>query len=55
MSGGRRRGSRRAETATDGGVISGEGGDMEVKIVSLPKGEDPDSYVNKYGKDEFED
>jgi DNA primase len=29
--------------------------DMEVKIVSLPKGEDPDSYVNKYGKDEFED
>ena len=29
--------------------------DMEVKIVSLPKGEDPDTYVNKYGKDEFED
>jgi DNA primase len=29
--------------------------DMEVKIVSLPKGEDPDSYVNKYGKDEFEE
>ncbi len=29
--------------------------DMEVRIVSLPKGEDPDSYVNKYGKDEFED
>jgi DNA primase len=29
--------------------------DMEVKIVSLPKGEDPDSFVNKYGKEEFED
>ncbi len=29
--------------------------DMEVKIVSLPKGEDPDTYVNKYGKDEFEE
>jgi DNA primase len=29
--------------------------DMEVKIVSLPKGEDPDSFVNKFGKDEFED
>ncbi|HEY6437110.1 MAG TPA: toprim domain-containing protein, partial [Ignavibacteriaceae bacterium] len=29
--------------------------DIEVKIVSLPKGEDPDSYVNKYGKDEFEE
>ena len=29
--------------------------DMEVRIVSLPKGEDPDSYVNKYGKDEFEE
>jgi len=29
--------------------------DMEVKIVSLPKDEDPDSYVNKYGKDEFEE
>jgi len=29
--------------------------DMEVKIVSLPKGEDPDSYVNKYGKEDFEE
>lgn len=29
--------------------------DMEVKIVSLPKGEDPDSYINKYGKEEFEE
>jgi len=29
--------------------------DMEVKIVSLPKGEDPDSYVNKNGKEEFEE
>jgi DNA primase len=28
---------------------------MEVKIVSLPEGEDPDSYVNKYGKDKFDD
>lgn len=28
--------------------------DMEVKIISLPKGEDPDSYVNKYGEEEFE-
>jgi DNA primase len=29
--------------------------DMEVKIVSLPGGEDPDSYVNKFGKDKFDD
>jgi DNA primase len=29
--------------------------DMEIKIVSLPKGEDPDSFVNKYGKEEFEE
>jgi DNA primase len=29
--------------------------DMEVRIVSLPKGEDPDSYVNKYGTEEFEE
>jgi len=29
--------------------------DMEVKIVSLPSGEDPDSYVNKFGKDNFEE
>jgi len=29
--------------------------DMEVKIVSLPKGEDPDTFVNKFGKDEFEE
>lgn len=29
--------------------------DMEVKIVSLPSGEDPDSYVNKFGKENFEE
>jgi DNA primase len=29
--------------------------DMEVKIVSLPEGEDPDSFVNKFGKDKFDD
>lgn len=29
--------------------------DLEVKIVSLPEGEDPDSFVNKYGKDEFDE
>jgi DNA primase len=29
--------------------------DMEIKIVSLPKGEDPDSFVNKFGKEEFEE
>ncbi len=27
--------------------------DMEVKILSLPQGEDPDSYVNKFGKNTF--
>lgn len=29
--------------------------DFEVKIATLPSGEDPDSYVNKHGKDKFED
>jgi DNA primase len=29
--------------------------DMEVRIVSLPKGEDPDSFVNRFGKEEFEE
>ncbi|MFO7523878.1 MAG: toprim domain-containing protein, partial [Ignavibacteriaceae bacterium] len=29
--------------------------DFDIKIVSLPKGEDPDSYVQKFGKDEFEE
>ncbi len=29
--------------------------DLEVKIVSLPKGEDPDSYINKFGKEDFEE
>ncbi len=29
--------------------------DMEIKIVSLPKDEDPDSFVNKYGKQAFEE
>lgn len=28
--------------------------DMEVRIATLPKGEDPDSFVRKHGKDEFE-
>ncbi|MEN8194707.1 MAG: DNA primase, partial [Bacteroidota bacterium] len=27
--------------------------DFDVKLVSLPKGEDPDSYINKFGVDEF--
>jgi len=27
--------------------------DFEVKILSLPEGEDPDSYVNQYGKTQF--
>ena len=29
--------------------------DMEVKIVSLPEGEDPDSFINEHGKDEFDE
>ncbi len=29
------------------------GQDFEIKIAALPKDEDPDSYVNKYGKDKF--
>ena len=29
--------------------------DIEVKIATLPAGEDPDSYVNKYGKDDFDE
>lgn len=27
--------------------------DMNVKIISLPQGEDPDSFVNKFGAEEF--
>ncbi len=29
--------------------------DFEIKVVSLPSGEDPDSYVNKYGREKFEE
>jgi DNA primase len=29
--------------------------DFDVKIATLPKGEDPDSYVNKFGKDAFDE
>lgn len=29
--------------------------DMEVKISTLPSGEDPDSYINKYGKEDFDE
>jgi DNA primase len=29
--------------------------DFEIKIASLPKGEDPDSYINSAGKDKFDD
>ncbi len=29
--------------------------DLEIKIVSLPRGEDPDSFVNNYGKEKFEE
>lgn len=29
--------------------------DMEVKIAALPSGEDPDSYINKYGKEDFDE
>ena len=27
---------------------------FEVKVVSLPEGEDPDSYIHKFGKDDFD-
>lgn len=29
--------------------------EFEIKIASLPAGEDPDSFVNKFGKEKFED
>jgi DNA primase len=29
--------------------------DFEIKIIALPQGEDPDSYVNNYGKEKFEE
>jgi len=29
--------------------------DFDVRILDLPDGEDPDSFVNKYGKDQFEE
>ncbi len=29
--------------------------DIEIKIASLPGGEDPDSFVNNYGREKFED
>jgi DNA primase len=27
---------------------------FEVKVISLPEGEDPDSFIHKYGKDDFD-
>jgi DNA primase len=29
--------------------------DMEIKIATLPPGEDPDSYINKFGKEDFDE
>jgi|WetSurMetagenome_2_1015567.scaffolds.fasta_scaffold10054_4 DNA primase len=29
--------------------------DFDVKIAELPKGEDPDSFIHKFGKEDFED
>ncbi len=29
--------------------------DMDIKIASVPEGEDPDSYVTKYGKEKFDE
>ena len=29
--------------------------DFEIKILSLPEGDDPDSYINKNGKEQFEE
>ncbi len=29
--------------------------DFDIKIATLPAGEDPDSFINKYGKDEFKE
>jgi DNA primase len=29
--------------------------DFDVKIVSLPQGEDPDSYINNFGKEKFDE
>ncbi len=29
--------------------------DMEIKIASLPQGEDPDSFVNNFGREKFEE
>ena len=29
--------------------------DFEVKVMSLPKGEDPDSYIIRYGREKFEE
>ncbi len=28
--------------------------EFDVRVMSLPEGEDPDSYINSYGRDEFE-
>lgn len=29
--------------------------DIEIKIATLPSGEDPDSFINKFGKEEFDE
>ena len=41
------------ESATDRGIETFLGQGIQISVLALPKGEDPDSYIQKHGKDIF--
>ena len=42
------------QSATDRGIETFLDQGMQIRALALPKGEDPDSYIQKHGKDIFD-